>query len=272
MSAIVISALTGGLRAQKIADEEESLRGITAMSVAVITEGTKDVSEAELRRRIEDALRTSGIKVLPEGYPKLVLKLDALFRKEGFMRGGSTVYTMSLEVVQALSAGGRTIAATTWRTGSFGIRNALETASLMKDGQQLTDQFLGEFAGVNPGLSAQVTVKSEVWFSSNYRGMGPLENVPQGQRDIVARQLAGIWAAKQQMISCTYGPQNPDGTGFSTIEFWYKQPPSNIRDLLSVARGTHPLRTLGAEAIDACPATRQLAMTLKRRSIVAADR
>ena len=101
--------------------------------------------------------------------------------------------------------------------------------------------------------------------------LGSEYNVPKDQRDMVRRQISELNSKGQQVISCTYGPNDPKkGTGFAVYRFWYKAPPSNIRELLASAP-SHPARVLGAKAVDACPASSVLASQVGTRLDILAE-
>lgn len=78
-----------------------------------------------------------------------------------------------------------------------------------------------------------------------------------GQRAAAERELAEVAGSGQRVISCQYGPTNPEAeTGYHSYGFWYEDVPDNIDELLSVAGDSgapDPVSHLGRNSIDDCP-------------------
>ena len=93
-----------------------------------------------------------------------------------------------------------------------------------------------------------------------FRGVvGSVYDVPESQRAIVEQQLNDLAARKQLVISCAYGPSNPQTQlGFVTYNFWYPSAPDDILKLLT-STFSHPFMEEGRAAVTACPATRAMA-------------
>lgn len=108
-------------------------------------------------------------------------------------------------------------------------------------------------SGVEPGPSrpapAAVPIAVEIRPFSVRMGM----YLARTDNPVYRAQITTISESGQQTIQCTYGPQRPDGTGFSTLVFWYQTAPDAIREMVTGAR--HPLWNLGFEAVSECPPT-----------------
>lgn len=88
---------------------------------------------------------------------------------------------------------------------------------------------------------------------------GSVYSVPASQRDMVTQQIESQKNRNQMVITCEYGPANPQaGTGFVTFHFWYQSAPPDILRLLT-STYPHPFMELGRVAVAACPATKALA-------------
>jgi hypothetical protein len=93
--------------------------------------------------------------------------------------------------------------------------------------------------------------------------IGSVEGVPNSQRPMVIQQIEDLKKRDQKVITCEYGPSNPQtGTGFAVFNFWYQAAPPDILKLLT-STFLHPFMELGRVAVSACPATRALASQIK---------
>lgn len=137
--------------------------------------------------------------------------------------------------------------------GSDGFNYFLNSVSYIIS--QRRDSPAGSFAqDVVGSVGGEQNVKlhkQEVQAINPARFMTPSGSAAEKQ----VREIAG---AGQKLISCIYGPSHPDGTGFSTLEFWYKAPPPDIKAMLGGA-DKHPLRRLGTRALTDCPENLALA-------------
>ena len=73
-------------------------------------------------------------------------------------------------------------------------------------------------------------------------------------RDKANKQIWDLREKGFKLLSCSYGPSRPDGTGFSNQTFWYKNVPITKQDLVAVSTN-HPLAFLGDLSLTECPAT-----------------
>ena len=111
-------------------------------------------------------------------------------------------------------------------------------------------------SGSRTGASSSVPLYSSdvLDFSKGFvRGSG-------SQLEAANRELDRVIDSGQQVISCQYGPSDPEAqTGYQSYGFWYEDVPDNIDALLLVARDTgvpDPVFHLGTNSISSCPDTR----------------
>ncbi|HET8697979.1 MAG TPA: hypothetical protein VFO94_10860, partial [Gammaproteobacteria bacterium] len=69
----------------------------------------------------------------------------------------------------------------------------------------------------------------------------------------VTAQLTQLEARGASYLDCVYGPQNPDSTGSTQVDFWNKDVAIAGGDLQKLSR-KHPLAKLGDVALTECPA------------------
>ena len=256
---LCVPAVAPAQRPAAMLTEDDTLKGRTSMSVSV-TSAIKDVPEAGLKSDIQKRLRDSGITVLGTGYPRLRLRLDALFHWDS----GATVWTMTVEFVQALplpGENGASAAAVTWQATKYGIMDALQSTTLRSMGWALVDEFLAAHAAVNP--NSATAVKSEVNKSviSEFETYSPLAACGEGEttrpRDPRCQKslkdAESLMRIGHQILWCSY--KTPDGY-FQAWEFWYKTVPPEVPAMLaSSPPRMHQLRRLGVKALDVCPPT-----------------
>lgn len=109
----------------------------------------------------------------------------------------------------------------------------------------------------------EVFGSAELWGSGGIRFITNFNYLPEPHRGMVRQQIDDLRNKNQQIIECLYGttPTHPN----ITSQFWYKSPPANVRELIdSVPRGEHPLRYLGLNAVEVCPASPALAQKARR--------
>jgi hypothetical protein len=257
--------------ASTVASEDETLRGLSAMSVSVQVEGTL-IDATATKADIETKLRQRGVGVLSRGLPRLHLQVDYLPTSSG--RRVYAVFAMRLELAQALTRPGAAglVEGLTWRNGAFGILGDEVTEKLDARVSSLLGEFLGALLSVNAGLAkaagaAGLGVKQTIHTMHNRAYLASFFDLPRDREDVVLKQLEQVIAQRQQLLICTYGPMNKaQGTGFVTHEFWYRAAPAGIREMLAVApRGTHPFRYLGVEGLETCPETPEIATRLREK-------
>ena len=90
--------------ASKVVSEDESLRGMSAMSVSVQVEG-KLIDPTATKANIETKLRQRGIRVLDRGLPQLHLQVDYMPTSDGRSSTYAT-FAMRLEFAEALARPG----------------------------------------------------------------------------------------------------------------------------------------------------------------------
>jgi hypothetical protein len=109
-------------------------------------------------------------------------------------------------------------------------------------------------------LTAQTSNLTKQQIESVWRAH--LGSFPQDQNEqkALVQQLEAINAKGQQVIECHYGVP---GQIYSYV-FWHKGAPEGIRQILKSRPSgeDHPFWTLGVNAIDVCPATRETARKL----------
>ena len=138
--------------ASKVVSEDESLRGMSAMSVSVQVEG-KLIDATATKANIETKLRQRGIRVLDRGLPQLHLQVDYMPTSDG--RSTYATFAMRLEFAQALArpGGAALVEGVTWSDGAFGILGDDVTAKLEARASSMVGEFLGALLSVNPGLA-----------------------------------------------------------------------------------------------------------------------
>ena len=275
---IVLFALQPPQPAAAVVSEDESLRGVSAMSVSVRVQG-KLIDAAATQADIETKLRQRGVAVLNRGLPRLHLQVDYVPTSDG--RHYYAVFAMRLELAQALArpnAGGL-VEAVTWSSGGFGILADDVTEKLDARASSLVSEFLGALLSVNAGLARKagaegLGVKQTILTMQNQAYLGNFTVLPPESAGVVLKQLQQLIAQQQQLLICTYWPMNKAaGTGFVTHEFWYKAPPPGIREMLAAApSGTHPFRQLGLEGLESCPETPEIASRIRQRLLAAPGR
>ena len=245
---IVLSALQSpppSALASKVVSEDESLRGMSAMSVSVQVEG-KLIDATATKANIETKLRQRGIRVLDRGLPQLHLQVDYMPTSDG--RSTYATFAMRLEFAQALArpAGAGLVEGVTWSNGAFGLLGDDVTAKLEARASSMVGEFLGALLSVNAGLAkaagaAGLGVK-QTTETIGRSHVASFSDLPRDTEAIVLKQLQHLTAQRQQVLVCTYGPMNKAAnTGFVTYEFWYKAPPVGLRQMLAVAPpDTHP--------------------------------
>ena len=260
-----------------VARGDESLRGMSAMSVSVQVEG-KLIDATSTKADIETKLRQRGIRVLNRGLPRLHLQVDYVPTSTG--RRVYAVFAMRLEFAQALTRPGAAglVEGVTWKNGVLGIFGDEVTEKLDARATSLVGQFLGALLSVNPGLAkaagaAGLGVKQTIHIMQNQAYLASFSDLPRDSEAAVFKQLEQLIAIRQQLLICTYGPMNKAaGTGFVTHEFWYKAPPAGIREMLAAApRGTHPFRHLGVEGFESCPETPEIASRVREKMMSRAE-
>ena len=109
-------------------------------------------------------------------------------------------------------------------------------------------------------LTAQTSDLTKQQIESVWRAhLGSFPQDPNEEKAL-AQQLEAINAKGQQVIECYYGVP---GQIYSYV-FWHKSAPDGIRQILKSLRSgeDHPFWTLGTNAIDVCPGTRESARKL----------
>lgn len=87
-----------------------------------------------------------------------------------------------------------------------------------------------------------------------------LFSVPDAQRGAAEREVRTVVDSGQEMIICSYGDPNEEGSG--SFEFWYQRIPDNIEVLLSLAPQSgapRPAMLLSRNVLSSCPETFELA-------------
>ena len=253
-----------------VVSEDESLRGISAMSVTVQVQG-KLIDAAATKADIETKLRQRGIGVLNRGLPRLHLQVDYVPTSDG--RSTYAVFAMRLELAQALArpSGAGLVEAVTWSNGSFGILGDGVTEKLDARASSMVNEFLGALLSVNAGLAkaagaSGLGVKQTI-LTVNRSHIGSFARLRRDTEDVVLKQLEQLIAQRQQVVSCSYGPSNKaEGTGFVVYDFWYKAPPAQLLEMMKVSSPeTHPFEELGRQAVDGCPETPEVARRVWQR-------
>jgi hypothetical protein len=267
----ILLALFGLQSSGAVVSKDESLRGVSAMSVSVQVQGRLIDADAT-KADIETKLRQRGVRVLNQGLPRLHLQVDSASTSDG--RFYYEVFSMRLQLAQALARPGSTalVEGVTWSAGGFGIYNSDVTDRLDARVKGMVSEFLGALLSVNAGLAkaagaAGLGVKQTVHTMDNRAYLESFYDMPRDREDVVVKQLQQLVDQKQQLLICTYGPSNKAaGTGFVTYAFWYRAAPAGLREMLAVAPpGTHPFRSLGVEGLETCPETPEIASRLRGR-------
>jgi hypothetical protein len=254
-----------------VVSEDQSLRGVSALSVSVRVEG-KLIDAVRTKADIETKLKQRGVRVLNQGLPRLYLQVDNATTNDG--RDFYELFTIRLELAQALvrPGGGDLVEGVTWSSGAFGIFDDNVTKRLDARVSGMVAEFLGALLSVNAGLAktagaAGLGLKQTIHTMDNRAYLESFYDLPRGKEDIVVAQLQRLIDQRQQLLVCTYGPSNKAaGTGFVTYAFWYKSPPAGLGEILAVAPpGTHPFRSLGKEGLGSCPETPEIASRLTQR-------
>jgi hypothetical protein len=260
-----------GLQSAAVVSKDESLRGVSAMSVSVVVQD-KAIDAAATKADIETKLRQRGVRVLDHGLPRLQLQVDHGTTTDG--RFFYAVFSIRLQFAQVLARPGSTalVEGVTWSAGGFGIHRADTGEKLDARAAGMVSEFLGALLSVNPGLAkaagaAGLGVKQTIHTMDNRAYLESFYDLPRDRVDAVVNQLQQLIDRKQQLLVCTYGPSNQAaGTGFVTYAFWYKAAPAGLREMLAVAPpGTHPFRALAVEGRETCPETPEIARRLIRR-------
>lgn len=97
-----------------------------------------------------------------------------------------------------------------------------------------------------------------------YALLGSEYQVPSQSRSSVIRDYDTLKANGQNFISCVYGPQNRDGTGWTTYQFWYRNVPFSRRYLSNRAKN-HPFLSVPEVAVENCPKGKQNAEAVSRK-------
>jgi hypothetical protein len=152
-----VSSVGKHITGAQIIDQDEVLRGQTAMAVDVEVTGVRDISESTYQSDVVDQLRAAGIKVLPETtpptFPLLVLRADG-----DISRGIGTPYIAYMlrieyrELYPARGTGGepRYVMGTMWASAYYGMMPALQTLSMRGHAKDLVSGFVESWKKVNP--------------------------------------------------------------------------------------------------------------------------
>jgi hypothetical protein len=144
-------------RRPEVISGEDSMKGQTAMSVAISIDGIKDIPESIFRSDIEAALKQNGITILPQSdppkYPILRLLVTVTPWKDG-SGNQYALYELSLELRQILSLQSRggtpkLVEGTTWKTGSYGIVPMTQSSSIRGYAESLLPVFIDTYLKVN---------------------------------------------------------------------------------------------------------------------------